>query len=113
LTVEKRSFCLSPTPNRGDFAATALFFTFAVLSFLSLHGRHLAMLYLYKEIQDEFGNRLNIRFGRPVTTLEAARRALQRLDRGEIRDQSNRLLVVKAGADVKSIRSMFDYLTSQ
>ena len=70
------------------------------------------MLYVYQSIRDEFGHELTIRFGRPSKNLDSARRTLQRLDRGEIRDQSNRLLVVKAGQDVRSVREMYNYLTS-
>lgn len=67
------------------------------------------MFYCYKEIQDEFGNRLNIRTGRPTNDRKTAERQLAHLENGEVRNESHITLAVKRGAETKWVQDLLCY----
>lgn len=64
------------------------------------------MLYCYKEVCDEFQNRLVIRTGRPTNDLKTAKKQLARQEIGEIRDQFHRVLAVKIGPETKWVSDL-------
>ena len=70
------------------------------------------MLYCYKEVCDEFGNRLVIRVCRPARTLEIAKRQLEKQENGEIRDANHRLVGIKRGPDTRWVHDVLLYTNS-
>ena len=53
------------------------------------------MYYAYKEYVDEFGAKVQIRFGRATNSVATAKCLLRQAGVGELRDQENRILAVR------------------
>lgn len=68
------------------------------------------MFYCYKEVRDEFQNRLVIRVCQPTSSLQRAKSQLARQEIGEIRDEHHRLLAIKVGPDTRWVK---DILSSE
>ena len=62
------------------------------------------MFYTFQSLTDEFGNDLILRVGRATKDSRTAKRQLDRLNRGEIRDEFNRLLAIKFGDSLKTVQ---------
>lgn len=62
------------------------------------------MFYTFQTLKDEFGTDYTIGFGRPNKSFDAAKRQLQRLQQGEIRDEFNRLLGLKFNSETRFVK---------
>ena len=64
------------------------------------------MFYAFKQITDEFGNELTIRYGRATSDIKTVTKQLQRIQQGEIRDDHNRILAVKCNKETRWVRDL-------
>lgn len=62
------------------------------------------MFYTFQTLKDEFGTDYTVRFGRPTASFDAAKRQLNRLQQGEIRDEFNRLLGLKFNSETRFVK---------